>query len=136
LTDFLTLQPTVLKLNLRSRAFATVTVVNYRGQPVHTVLTVEGPFARFVNRQASITVSLAKGESRQVPLIIQSSLPGTSTVTVTAQDSAYSDISASRVIQVVVSGETQGNHVVTAPESLNLALLLVLYGLGIWTLLG
>lgn len=131
LSDFLILQPAVLRVNLRSRAFVTVTVVNYRGQPVHAILTTDSPIARFVNRQPSMSVSLAKGEVRQVPLIIQSNIAGAAEITITAQDSEHSDITVSRSLDVVVSGQTSADQVVTAPESLNLAVLLVLYGLGI-----
>lgn len=136
LREFIVLQPTALKVNIRSRVFATVTVLNYWNQPVQVVLTVESPIARFINRQNSIVVTLDKDETRAVPLIIESSLPGNFLATVTARDSSYSDVTATKGMQIVVSGEVAGEQVVTAPESLNLVLLLILYGFGVWKILG
>jgi hypothetical protein len=136
LKEFIILQPSAIKINIRNRVFTTVTVLNYWNQPVQVLLTIDSPIARFINRQSTIIVNLNEGENRVIPLILESSLPGNFLAIVTAQDSTYSDVSTTKNMQIVVSGEDARQQVVTAPESINLMLLFVLYGFGIWKILG
>lgn len=134
--NWLTVQPANLPVRFRGKSMVTLTAVNYMGEPVMVNLDIDSPVAKFANRKKTLTVSLNKGEVKQIPVIVEAGVIGTYPVTITGTDATLSDIKDTAGLMVIVRGAQTSNGIVVAPEELAWSMLGVLYAIAGWKLLG